>query len=268
MRAQPEPTSARDVMVIMRVFFSIILLLILPARSQWGDYNTEKILSHINTVVLADFQSSHSEDGYTKGIFKIKKIFKGRRAKVGEVVTMYDTHDLVAGPVVKFEGLTKGSYLILIYYLGESKDGKKTIVCSPANRTSSVLPVVGGKVPWPREFTHGAKEFSTDLEEVKKQVGVVAKAEAEAYAKGVVRAKSELEKGELNYELRGNVHSQVRDSWVISKAKEKYGITVKVITQMLYDAVDREQLAGYQDTVIAHLKKKFGHDPFLKLQGP
>ncbi len=154
----------------LRLFFSITLLFILPARSQWGDHNTEKILSHINTIVLADFQSSHTEDGDTKGIFKIKEILKGRRAKVGEVVIMYDTHDLVTGPVVKFEGLTKGRYLILIYYFGESKDGKKTIVCSPANGTSSVLPVVGGKVRWPRKFTHGAKEFATDLKEVKKQV--------------------------------------------------------------------------------------------------
>ncbi|YCM42487.1 hypothetical protein V2O64_14345 [Verrucomicrobiaceae bacterium 227] len=251
----------------LQLFFSITLLLILPARSQWGDFNTEKILSHINTIVLADFQSSHSEDGDTKGVFKIKEILKGRRAKVGEVVTMWDTSDLVAGPVVKFEGLTKGPHLILIYYLGVSKDDKKTIVCTPANETSSVLPIIGGKVPWPREFTHGAKEFSTDLKEVRKQVGVVAKAEAKAYAKGVAKAKAELEKGELNYDLEGSIHSQANDSWIISKAKEIYGIKVRWQTETLYDAVDREELAGYQDTMIAHFKKKFGHDPFLRLQG-
>jgi len=251
----------------IQLLLSITLLLILPARSQWGDYNTENILSHINTIVLADFQSSRSEDGGTTGTFKIKEILKGRRATVGEVVTMYDTYDLVAGPVVNFEGFTKGPYLILIYYLGESKDGKKRIVCAPANGTSSVLPVVDGKVPWPREFTNGAKEFSTDLAKVRKQVGVVAKAEAKAYAKGVAKAKSELEKGELNYDHLTDIHSQAADAKIISKAKEKYGIKVRLRRETLYDAVDRERLDGYQDTITEHLKKKFGYDPIRRIQG-
>lgn len=252
----------------LRILLSITLLLVQPAHCQWGDFNTEKILSHVNTIVLADFQSSHREGDYKKGVFKIKEILKGRRATVGEVVTMIDTHDLVTGPVVDFEKLAKGRYLILIYYFGVSKDDKKTIACAPANGTSSVLPVIGEKVPWPRKFTRRAKEFPTNLNEVRKQIGGVAKAEAEAYAKGVAKAKAELKKGELNYPLRSGIHSMAADSNLASKVKKKYGITVSLLTNMLYETAAREEHAGYQNTISAHLKKKFGFDPVQKLLRP
>jgi len=133
--------------MILRLFLSITLILTLPSRSQWGDYNTEKILSHVSAIVLADFQSSSNENGYQVGIFKITEILKGRKAKVGEEIHLWGYHDLVVGPVVKFEELKKSSHLLLIYYLGRAPDGKRLITGSPANGTSSVLPITNGKVP-------------------------------------------------------------------------------------------------------------------------
>lgn len=81
-------------------------------------------------------------------------------------------------------------------------------------------------------------------------------------AAGIQAAKNEITKGVIRYEIVGEP-MQI-DKEIKSRALSEYGIIVEF--SGCTGSPRADFTSGYRETVIDHLKKKYGFDPVIRIQ--
>ena len=81
-------------------------------------------------------------------------------------------------------------------------------------------------------------------------------------AAGILAAKNDITKGVIRYEIVGEP-MQI-DTEIKSQALYEYGIIVEF--SGCTGSPRADYASGYRETVISHLKKKYGFDPVVRIQ--
>lgn len=221
------------------------------ASGKWAPMHEAGLIKHSTDIVVADFQSMEAEKNDQKAGFKVVETWKG---EAKGVIQLSGTSHKICAPVVDFTNWKKGRYLLFV-----KKDGE---LYNPFNGHFSVLLISDGKVPWFVENEGLITRKPAGLAEVKAKVAKKVAAEKAEFQKGAAKAKEELAKGVIRYEIVGQ--PRLTDLKLKKLAKEKLGIEVVLLGCMGSPNVKFHE--GHQNVVKAHLLKKHGHDPVLKLE--
>lgn len=217
--------------------------------AKWVPMKEEGLVLHATDILVAEYQSMEEDGNVQRASFKVVEVWKGG-AK--EVVKVRGVKRLICAPVVNFTNWKKGRYLLILK--------KEEELYDPFNGGYSVVPITEGKVPWFVEGEGRVARNPIDLAQVKEKFTAIL--EKAQFDKGTAKAKEELAKKVIRYEIAGQ--PRFTDVKLKKLAKEKLG--VEVVLLGCTGAPNREFHRGYQKTVKAFLLEKHGHDPVLKLE--